>query len=93
MDEIAARTCDAVVLMVTNPVDVLTYFAIRRSGMAPGRVMGSGTVLDSARFRYILSRRYGVDARNIHAYVVGEHGDSEICLWSMTHIGGMPLDT
>ena len=93
MDEVTSRTREAVVVMVTNPVDVLTYFALRHSGLPPGQLIGSGTVLDSARFRYLLSRHYGVDPRNVHAYIVGEHGDSEVALWSMAHIGGMPLET
>jgi len=93
MDEITSRTREAIVVMVTNPVDVLTYFALKHSGLPAGQVLGSGTVLDSARFRYLLSRRYEVDPRNVHAYIVGEHGDSEVALWSMAHIGGMPLET
>ncbi len=91
MDEITARTRDAVVVVVTNPVDVLTYFALRRSGLPRSRVMGSGTVLDSARFRYTLSRFYNIDPRNVHAYVIGEHGDSEVFLWSQAHLGGIAL--
>ncbi|MHC4200551.1 MAG: L-lactate dehydrogenase [Planctomycetota bacterium] len=93
MDEITARTRDAVVVVVTNPVDVLTYFALRRSGLPRSRVMGSGTVLDSARFRYSLSRYYNIDPRNVHAYVIGEHGDSEVFLWSQAHLGGIALDS
>jgi L-lactate dehydrogenase len=93
MDEVTSRTRDAVVVMVTNPVDVLTYFALRHSGLPRARVIGSGTVLDSARFRYSLSRWYNVDPRNVHAYVVGEHGDSEVFLWSSAHVGGLPLET
>ncbi len=91
MDEITARTREAVIIMVTNPVDVLTYFALKHSRLPQSHVLGSGTVLDSARFRYLLSRHYRVDARNVHAYIVGEHGDSEVALWSMAHIAGMPL--
>jgi L-lactate dehydrogenase len=93
LDEVVARTRDAVIVMVTNPVDVLTYFAIRHAGLPEGRVLGSGTVLDSARLRFLLSRRFGVDARNVHAYIAGEHGDSEIALWSLAHIGGLHLNT
>ena len=62
-----------------------------RSGQAKHRIIGSGTVLDSARFRYLLSRHCGVDARNVHAYILGEHGDSEFAAWSMTHVAGMPI--
>jgi L-lactate dehydrogenase len=89
--EVAARTRDAVIVMVTNPVDVLTHVASREAGLPAGRILGSGTVLDSARLRFLLSRRFGVDARNVHAYIVGEHGDSEIALWSQAHIGGLML--
>jgi len=78
--------------MVTNPVDILTYDAIRHSGLPWQHVFGSGTVLDSARFRYLLSRHCGVDARNVHAYVLGEHGDSEVAAWSMTHLAGIQID-
>jgi len=92
MREVTARTRDAVVLVVTNPVDILTYFAITTSGMPEGRVMGSGTVLDSARLRYLLGQIYRVDERSIHAYMAGEHGDTEICLWSAAQIGAMKLD-
>ena len=79
------------ILVVSNPVDVLTYVAIKESGLGPGRVFGSGTVLDSSRFRFLLSQHCAVDPRNIHAYVVGEHGDSEVALWSQVHVAGMPL--
>ena len=92
MDDIAARDSDSVVVVVTNPVDVLTYVALRRSGKPKGRVIGSGTVLDSARLRYLLSRHCGVDIRNVHAYILGEHGDSEVAAWSMTHVAGMLID-
>ncbi len=99
-----AQICEAIVekidpgayagifLVVTNPVDIMTRVVIECSGLPRHRVMGSGTVLDSARFRYCLSRNCQVDARNIHAYVIGEHGDSEVLLWSQVHIGGTPLD-
>ena len=91
MGEITSRTNDAVIIMVTNPVDVLTYVAQEVSGWPHSRVLGSGTVLDSARFRYLLSDHCRVDPRNVHAYVIGEHGDSEVAVWSMTHIAGVPL--
>ncbi|HLA85836.1 MAG TPA: L-lactate dehydrogenase [Thermoguttaceae bacterium] len=91
-DDIAARGSRAIVIVVTNPVDVLTHVALRRTGFERGRVIGSGTVLDSARFRHLLSRHCGVDVHNVHAYVLGEHGDSELAAWSMTHVGGMPID-
>jgi L-lactate dehydrogenase len=90
-DEIVARQSQAVLLIVSNPVDVLTHVALRHSGLPRNRIMGSGTVLDSARFRYLLSRHCNVDARNVHAYILGEHGDSELAAWSMTHVAGMPI--
>jgi L-lactate dehydrogenase len=90
--EIADRRCKGVILIVTNPVDVLTYVALQSSGWETGRVIGSGTVLDSARFRYLLSRHCGVDIHNVHAYILGEHGDSEFAAWSMTNIAGINID-
>ena len=80
-----------ILLIATNPVDVLTYAAWKLSGFAAGRVIGSGTVLDTSRFRYLLSRHFGVDARSIHAYIIGEHGDSEVPVWSLANIAGMRL--
>jgi len=92
MDAIAASGTMAVVIMVSNPVDILTQVALRRVPWPRGRVIGSGTVLDSARLRYLLSHHCGVDVRNVHAYILGEHGDSEFAAWSHTHIAGMPID-
>lgn len=80
---------DAVLLVVSNPVDILAYVAFRFSGKPAGEVIGSGTVLDSARFRYLLARHCGVDPRNVHAYILGEHGDSEFAVWSRVMIGGV----
>ena len=82
----------AVLVMVTNPVDTLTYVALETLGWPRGRIIGSGTVLDSSRFKFLLSRHCGVDARNVHAYIIGEHGDSEVAAWSMTHIAGVPIE-
>ncbi len=90
-EQIVRHTREAVLLVVSNPVDVLTWVALKSSGLPKNRVLGSGTVLDSARFRYMLSRRCGVDPRNVHAYVLGEHGDSEVAVWSMIHMAGIPL--
>jgi L-lactate dehydrogenase len=81
-----------VILVVSNPVDILTHVALKRAGYDRGRVIGSGTVLDSARFRHLLSTYCGVDIHNVHAYILGEHGDSEFAAWSMTHIAGMQID-
>ena len=88
---IAEHKCSGVLVMVTNPVDALTYVALEELGWDRRRVIGSGTVLDSARFKYLLSRHCGIDARNVHAYILGEHGDSEVAAWSMCHIAGVPL--
>lgn len=85
---------DAVLVVATNPVDVMTHLAARYAaarGVAPGRVLGSGTTLDTARFRVLLGRRLGVDSAHVHAYVVGEHGDSEVLTWSLATVGGIPV--
>lgn len=91
LSKLPLRENDAIFLVVTNPVDVLTYAALRLTGLPPNRVIGSGTVLDSSRFRYLLSRHCRVEPRNIHAYVVGEHGDTEVPLWSLANIAGIPV--
>lgn len=77
-----------VILVVSNPVDILTYKVQKWSGLPEGRVFGSGTVLDSSRFRFLLSRKLNVDVRNVHGYIIGEHGDSQLPLWSATHVAG-----
>lgn len=82
---------DATYLMVTNPVDVVTTAALKISGLPPHRVLGSGTVLDSARLRHEVARRIGVAPQNVHAYVAGEHGDTEFPLWTSASVGGVPL--
>lgn len=82
----------AKVLMVTNPVDVMTYVMLKALGGEQSRVFGSGTVLDSARFRYQLSSNCTVDPRNVHSYVIGEHGDSEVFLWSRVNIAGVGME-
>ncbi|MGB7567215.1 MAG: L-lactate dehydrogenase [Chitinivibrionales bacterium] len=92
MDEIKAHESQAVIVVTSNPVDVLTYTAIKKTGWSRNRIMGSGTVLDSARFRYLLSEHCGVDVRSVHAYILGEHGDSEVPAWSMTNLAGMSMD-
>lgn len=89
--QIKSSGSEAVLVMVTNPVDILTFLAFQRLGWPKERVIGSGTVLDSARFKYMLSMHCGIDARNVHAYILGEHGDSEVAAWSMTHIAGIPI--
>src|SRR5438067_174473 len=81
----------ALFLLVTNPVDVLTYVTLKLSGLPAQCVLGSGTVLDSSRFRYLIAQRCNVAVQNVHAYIAGEHGDSEIPLWSSASIAGIPL--
>ncbi len=81
-----------ILLVVTNPVDVLTYITAKISGLPEKQVIGSGTVLDTSRLKYMLSRDTGIDARNIHSYVLGEHGDSEMIAWSTVTIAGMSID-
>jgi L-lactate dehydrogenase len=83
---------DAVVLVVTNPVDILSYVTWQVSDLPQERVIGSGTVLDTSRFRHVLSTACDVDPKNVHGYVVGEHGDSEVMLWSSTNVAGVPFD-
>ena len=91
-NDIVDQKSAGVILVASNPVDILTHVALKRAGCDRGRVIGSGTVLDSARFRHLLSTYCGVDIHNVHAYILGEHGDSEFAAWSMTHIAGMQID-
>ena len=90
--EIAQHAPDCVLIVVTNPVDVLTSVAVNSTGFESRRVIGSGTVLDSLRFRAMIAGCAGVDARDVHAWVLGEHGDSEVPAWSVTRIGGLGID-
>lgn len=80
------------IVVISNPVDVLTYLVQKESGLRPGRVIGSGTTLDTGRFRYLLSQHCQVDVRNVHAYIIGEHGDSEVPVWSRASIASKPFD-
>jgi L-lactate dehydrogenase len=82
---------DGILLIATNPVDILTYVALKISGLSRNHVIGSGTVLDTARFRYLLSQQFDVDPRSVHAFIIGEHGDSEVPVWSLANIAGMRL--
>ncbi len=91
-EDVSSQGSKGVMLIVSNPVDVLTYVALKRSGWDRSRVIGSGTVLDSARFRHLLGNYCGIDVHNVHAYVLGEHGDSEFAAWSMTHVAGIVID-
>ncbi len=81
----------ATLLIVSNPVDIMTYVTLKLSGFPAARVIGSGTVLDSARFRTLLAQKMGIDPRSVHAYIIGEHGNSEVPVWSKVNIAGMPL--
>jgi len=92
VDEIIAHESQAIIIVTSNPVDVLTFAALKRTAWPRNRIFGSGTVLDSARFRYLLSEHCGVDVRSVHANILGEHGDSEVPAWSMTHLAGMLID-
>lgn len=89
--EIAKRNCAGILLIVSNPVDILTYTAIKLSGFTENRVIGSGTVLDTARLKYELSEHLSVDSRSIHAFIIGEHGDSEIAAFSSANVSGIAL--
>lgn len=91
--EIAKRSYEGVLLIVANPVDILTYVALKLSGLPENRVLGSGTVLDTARLKYKLGEHLNVDSRSVHAFIVGEHGDSEVAVWSSANVSGIPLDT
>ena len=82
---------EAVLIIASNPVDIMTYFCQSHSRRPIARVVGTGTMLDTARFRALLGRYYDVDPRSVHAYIIGEHGDSEVPLWSTAHIGGVPI--
>lgn len=91
--EIRKRDCEGILLIVSNPVDVLTYAAYRLSGFPANRVIGSGTVLDTARLKYLLGKELQVDSRSVHAAIIGEHGDSELAVWSAANVSGIELET
>lgn len=82
---------DAIILIVTNPVDILTWATVKLSGFPANRVIGSGTVLDSARMKYLIGKHLQVDPRSVHSFIIGEHGDSELAVWSSANISGVPL--
>lgn len=90
--EIAKYNQSGILLIVANPVDILTYTAAKLSGFPANRVFGSGTVLDTARLKYLLGEHLGVDPRSVHAFIIGEHGDSEIAAWSSANVSGVPLN-
>lgn len=89
--EIAARNYQGILLVVSNPVDILTYVALKLSGMPEQRVIGSGTVLDTSRLKYVLGEHLQVDSRSIHSFIIGEHGDTEIAAWSSANVSGIPV--
>ena len=89
--EITKRNKDCILLVVSNPCDVLTYAALKISGFPANRVIGSGTVLDTARLKYLLGDHLDVDPRNVHAFIIGEHGDSELAVWSSASVSGVDL--
>lgn len=90
-DEVLKYNTTGIILIASNPVDVMSYFTWRKSGWPAHRVIGSGTLLDSARFRYLISERLKIDPRSVHAHIVGEHGDSELPLWSLSNVAGTQL--
>ncbi len=83
---------EGVILLATNPVDILTHLSARLAGLPWGRVLGSGTTLDTSRLRFLLGGHFDVDPRSVHAYVIGEHGDTAVAVWSAAEVGGVPLD-
>ena len=90
--KIVEKNQEATLLIVSNPVDIMTYVALKLSGYPRHKVIGSGTVLDTARLKYLLSRHLDVDSRSIHAFIIGEHGDSELAVWSAANVSGIPLN-
>lgn len=90
--QITAVNKECILLIVSNPVDILTYMAQKISGLPHGRVFGSGTVLDTSRLKYLLGQHLGVDSRNVHAFIIGEHGDSELAVWSSANISGLDVE-
>ncbi len=89
--KIVEKNQEATLLIVSNPVDIMTYVALKLSGYPSHKVIGSGTVLDTARLKYLLSRHLDVDSRSIHAFIIGEHGDSELAVWSAANVSGDPV--
>ena len=92
LEKIMKYAKDPLIIVISNPVDVLTYMVQKESGLPSSRVIGSGTMLDTGRFRYLLSQHCKVDVRNVHGYIIGEHGDSEVAVWSRASIASKPFD-
>ena len=93
ISQIKATRFEGIILVVTNPVDILTYVTIALSKFDPRKVLGSGTVLDTARLKQLMGNKFGVDARNIHTFIIGEHGDSELPVWSSANVSGIDIDS
>ncbi len=93
VDNIKEHNKNALLLVVTNPVDILTYITLQESGFPTSKVIGSGTVLDTARLKEKVGKHLGVDSRNVHSFVIGEHGDSEVAVWSSANVSGIDLDS
>lgn len=92
IENVTKYNTNGILLIATNPVDVLSYFSWKKSGFPANRVIGSGTLLDSARFRYLIAEELEIDPRSVHAHIIGEHGDSELPVWSRANIAGLPVD-
>jgi L-lactate dehydrogenase len=90
--QIVKNNPDGILLITTNPVDILSHISLKLSGLPDHQVIGSGTILDTARFRHLLGQHFNLDARSVHAYIIGEHGDSEVPVWSLANIAGMPIE-
>ncbi|MEM7595336.1 MAG: L-lactate dehydrogenase [Cyanobacteria bacterium P01_A01_bin.83] len=93
LKDVVKHCPNAILLIVTNPVDIMTYVALKISGFPSSRVIGSGTVLDTSRFRLLLANQLNIDSRSVHAYIIGEHGDSEVPVWSTANVAGRKLLT
>lgn len=89
--EVLKYNTDGILLIASNPVDIMSYFTWKKSGWPVKRVIGSGTLLDSARFRYLIGEKLQIDSRSVHAHIIGEHGDSELPLWSLANIAGTEI--
>jgi len=90
--EVLKYNNDGILLIATNPVDIMSYFSWKKSGWPVERIIGSGTLLDSARFRYLIGQNLNIDPRSVHAHIVGEHGDSEVPLWSLANVAGSEIE-
>jgi L-lactate dehydrogenase len=92
IENVTKYNTNGILLIATNPVDVLSYFSWKKSGWPANRVIGSGTLLDSARFRYLIAEELNIDPRSVHAHIIGEHGDSELPVWSRANVAGLQVD-